>query len=110
MAANIAQPIGAHANGPVQTSATSGSGTGIHGTTDNTDGSAVSGFRRHCGTIEATANAETAIQIGAGNTMRTAVESGDATVTDPAAHQAASAIRNGPVRFRMVKMRELGNG
>ena len=74
-----ASPIGTHASGPVQTSATAGIGTGSQGRTASSAGAASSGDRRHAGTSVATAAAITPAHQGAGSASRIEVESGAAS-------------------------------
>src|SRR5690606_12588847 len=85
---------------PVHTSATVGKGTGSHGRTVRTAGSAVRGHLRHARTRHAASVAAGQIQAGPGTATRTAAASADATVSVPAAHQTARPTINGPARVR----------
>jgi hypothetical protein len=89
-------PIGTHASGPVQTSATAGSGIGSQGTTLSNAGNARSGERRQAGTSAAAAVAIAPTHHGAAIASRIDAESGAASDIRPAAHQTATPMQTGP--------------
>src|SRR5690606_3835032 len=95
-ATTAARAGGTHASVPVHTSATVGKGTGSHGRTVRTAGSAVRGHLRHARTRHAPSVAAGQIQAGPGTATRTAAASADATVSVPAAHQTARPPIDGP--------------
>ena len=101
-ARSAAATIGSQASGPVKTSTAGGQDTGHQGSVAASAGRDVDGRRRQPGTSAASATAAASAHHGAGAMSLTAPLAGSATLTSPAAHQAATPTIIGPTSVLLL--------